>query len=290
MKSAPLAAGKRVLPAVGLMALLSQAWSAHAATPSAALVDTINWVRQRGCHAPAVPAALREDAKLDKAARRLAAGGALHEVLSAEGYIASESGALHLSGAVNDAQISRMLGANYCHTLTDLRFREIGALRSGSDVWVLIAAPVAVPAAADADGVSRRILELVNAARAAGRRCGDKSFPPAPPLTLNAELAAAALAHSREMARYREFDHRGHDGSTPAARIKRAGYGTYRIVGENIAAGAMSPAQATEGWLASPAHCENIMDARFTQMGVAFALNLKSAEALYWTQDFAAPP
>ena len=91
------------------------------------------------------------------------------------------------------------------------------------------------------------------------------------------------------MASTGNFDHRGHDGSTPAMRVARAGYGRNPIVGENIAAGAMTPAEVTEGWLASPPHCENIMDGRFTQMGIAYAENLKSAGGVYWTQEFAAP-
>jgi uncharacterized protein YkwD len=153
---------------------------------------------------------------------------------------------------------------------------------------MVLAAPVSVPGTADAASVSARILDLVNAARATGRRCGAKYLPPAAPLTLNVNLTRAALAHSREMAVNREFDHRGHDGSMPADRIQRAGYGPYRIVGENIAAGAMTPAEVTEGWFASPPHCENIMDGRFTEIGIAYAANLESAAGLYWTQDFAA--
>jgi len=181
------------------------------------------------------------------------------------------------------------LTAHYCRTLTDPKFREIGTERRGDNVWMVLAAPVSIPGAADAASVSVRILALVNTARAAGRRCGTRYFSPTAPLTLNANLTRAALAHSREMAVNREFDHRGHDGSTPAQRIQRAGYGAFRIVGENIAAGAMSPAEVTEGWFASPPHCENIMDARFTEIGIAYAANLDSAAGLYWTQDFAAP-
>jgi uncharacterized protein YkwD len=47
--------------------------------------------------------------------------------------------------------------------------------------------------------------------------------------------------------------------------------------------------EVTQGWLSSPAHCENIMDPRFSEIGIAFAVNMASAEAIYWTQDFAAP-
>jgi uncharacterized protein YkwD len=209
--------------------------------------------------------------------------------LIAVGYVASESAALHFSGAASDSQIAGMLTANYCRTLVNPALREIGAERRGRDVWMVLAAPVSMPKPADAVSVSRRILELVNAARAAGRRCGAKYFAPSAPLVLDASLTRAALAHSEEMARYGAFDHRGHDGSTPAQRVERAGYGAHRIVGENIAAGAMSPTEVADGWLASPAHCENIMDGRFTQIGIAYAASPNPEVGLYWTQDFAAP-
>jgi uncharacterized protein YkwD len=260
------------------------------AAPQAANADAltaVNSARLRGCNASATRIPLQNNLKLQKAAVRLAGGAALHEALATAGYLASESFALHFSGAVSDAQITRMLTANYCRTLINPKLREIGAERRGGEVWMVLAAPVSLPTAADA--VSQHILDLVNAARAAGRRCGAKYFAPVASLTLDSSLTSAALAHSREMAKNDEFDHRGHDGSTPAVRVQRAGYSTYRIVGENIAAGAMTPAEVTAGWLASPAHCENIMDGRFTQVGIAYAANLNSAAGMYWTQDFAAP-
>jgi uncharacterized protein YkwD len=267
--------------------------SAYCYAADADVLDAVNWARLRGCsgpgsHAVSPTAPLKANPTLQKAAGRLAGGVALPDSLASLGYLASESAMLHFSGAVSDAEISHLLTAHYCRTLTDPKLREIGTERRGADVWMVLAAPVSVPAAADAATVSARILDLVNAARATGRRCGAKYFPPAAPLSLNVNLTRAALGHSREMAVNRQFDHRGHDGSTPADRIQRAGYGAYRIVGENIAAGAMTPAEATEGWLASPPHCENIMDGRFTEIGIAYAANLQSAAGLYWTQDFAA--
>ncbi len=154
---------------------------------------------------------------------------------------------------------------------------------------MVLAAPAPTLSPADAAPAARRILDLVNQARMTGRRCGGKYFAPVAPLTLNPALGAAALAHSRDMAEHREFDHRGHDGSTPDTRVRRAGYGPYRIVGENIAAGSMTAAEAAEGWLASPPHCENIMDGRFIHVGIAFAANPYAPAGMYWTQDFAAP-
>jgi uncharacterized protein YkwD len=262
------------------------------AIPPPARADTLdaaNWGRLRGCRGGAGLTALRSAPALQAAAKRLAGGDSLRGALAAAGYAAAQSSELHLNGAVNDADVSRALTANYCSTLIDARLRDIGIARRGRETWIVLAAPVTFPGVADAAAIRRQILDLVNDARAAGRRCGGKYFAPVPPLSANASLAEAALAHSRDMAQHGEFDHRGHDGSTPAQRIDLAGYGGYRIVGENIAAGASSAAEVTQGWLASPPHCENIMDGRFTQIGIGYATNLKTAGGTYWTQDFAAP-
>jgi uncharacterized protein YkwD len=252
-------------------------------------LDAVNWGRLRGCRGASGLTALHSSPALQAAAKRLAAGDSLRGALAAAGYAASQSSELHLNGAVNDADISRALTANYCSTLIDARLRDIGIARRGRETWMILAAPLTLPGVADAAAIRRQILSLVNEARAAGRRCGGKYFAPVPPLAPNASLAEAALAHSRDMAQHGEFDHRGHDGSTPAKRVELAGYGRYRIIGENIAAGATSATEVTQGWLASAPHCENIMDGRFTQIGIAYAVNFKTAEGIYWTQDFAAP-
>jgi uncharacterized protein YkwD len=226
--------------------------------------------------------------QLQQAAQRYSHGASLQSALAGAGYLATQSAAIHLSGPSNDAETESVLIARDCRTLQDPRMREFGAEQRGRDIWMVLAAPVVLPARGDAASVSRVILDLVNAARALGRRCGGKYFAPAGPLALDPALTRAALEHSRDMAEHDAFDHRGHDGSTPSVRVERAGFGTHRIVGENIAAGAMTPNQVTEGWLASPAHCENIMDSRFTLIGIAYAENLHTASAVFWTQDFAA--
>jgi uncharacterized protein YkwD len=272
--------------------LLLLAAATAASFPGAADADVLslaNWARQQGCKVATARVPLQDSLRLQKAAARLAGGAALQDALKAAGYTASQSSALHFSGVASDSQIAGALTANYCRTLTNPALREIGAERRGRDLWMVLAAPVSVPTAADAGVVSQRILALVNGARAAGRHCGAKYFAPAAAVTLNSALTGAALAHSLDMAKYGAFDHRGHDGSSPAARVERAGYGAHRIVGENIAAGAMSATEVMEGWLASPAHCENIMDGRFAQIGIAYAASPNSDAGMYWTQDFAAP-
>ncbi len=272
--------------AASVTLLIASAAVAFAQGANADVLGAVNGARQHGCNAFAAP--LQNSLKLQKAAARLAGGAALREALAAEGYSASEFSELHFSGALNDAQIARTLKANYCRTLTDPKLREFGAVRRGSETWLVLAAPVAMPGAADGARVSRQILDQVNAARAAGRRCGAKYFAPVAPLGLNDRLTSAALAHARDMAKNNRFDHLGQDGSSPALRVERAGYGEHRIVGENIAVGAMTPLEVTEGWLASPAHCENIMDGRFTEIGIGYAVS-RDAAGMYWTQDFATP-
>lgn len=44
-----------------------------------------------------------------------------------------------------------------------------------------------------------------------------------------------------------------------------------------------------QGWIDSPGHCANPMDARFTEMGLAYAVDARSRAGIYWTQVFATP-
>jgi len=266
---------------VGSMMMLPRPAAADA-------LEAANRERMRGCGVAVGRMPLQSNSKLQQAAKRYADGASLQGAMAAAGYLAAQSSAIHLTGPMSDAEIERMLREHYCGTLQDPQLRDFGAERRGRDLWMVVGAPVALGAPGDASSVNRRILSLVNEARAAGRRCGGKYFAPVGPLALDAALTRAALEHSRDMAAHDLFDHRGHDGSTPGMRVDRAGFGDHRIVGENIAAGAMTPGYVTKGWLASPAHCENIMDGRFTLIGIAFAENLRTRSAIFWTQDFAA--
>ena len=87
------------------------------------------------------------------------------------------------------------------------------------------------------------------------------------------------------MARRGYFEHEGHDGSQPRDRVRRAGYRS-RLTGENIAFGPESAEEVVAGWLDSPGHCANIMDARFRDIGVGIATRGKR---VYWVQNFGAP-
>jgi uncharacterized protein YkwD len=242
----------------------------------------------QGCGGSSRAKPLYYSARLSSAAKQLADGVSLQRAVSNSGYLASKSTELHLAGVAGDAEIQQVLAARFCRTLQDPQLQDFGVEQRGRELWMVLAARAFLPAARDATAIAHEILEGVNAARAGGRRCGGTYFKPAAPLALDVSLTRAALAHSTDMAAHDRFDHRGSDRSLPSMRVDRAGFGTHRIVGENIAAGAMTASEVTQGWLASPPHCANIMDGRFTLVGIAFAENLHTRSTVFWTQDFAA--
>jgi uncharacterized protein YkwD len=135
--------------------------------------------------------------------------------------------------------------------------------------------------------VRQRVLDLVNQARATGRRCGAEQFPSVAPLAWAPPLETAAQSHAGDMAAREYFAHRGKDGREPRDRVRDAGYAS-RLTGENIAFGAESAEEVVAGWLASAGHCANIMDGRFRHTGIGFA-TARTAGHIYWAQTFGAP-
>lgn len=255
-------------------------------TASADVVGSINKVRAQGCpgHRGDLPP-LRENSRLDAVARQLSRGGDLRRAEQIAGYHAVASASVQISGVPPTGAVDRIVARQFCSASTEPQFREIGTYSRGSEVWIALAEPFTPPASRDAAAISRKVLALTNEARAHARRCGGAHFEAAPPLTLNLFLERAALLHSQDMARHGYMDHTGRDGSSPADRITRTGY-KWRMVGENLASGTLTAEETVSGWLGSPHHCANLMTARFTEMGIAFAVNSATDAGVYWTQTF----
>jgi uncharacterized protein YkwD len=231
---------------------------------------------------------LRIQPQLVEAARRLSRGSTLEAALDDSGYRAKRSHQWTLKGHASPEAVTQVLAQQHCGTLGDAQFTEVGVHRAGSSYWVVVAAPFDPPTLAQAEGVASRALVLVNQARAQPRRCGDKSFAAARPLSLNPLLTRAAATHAQSMAQLSYLEHQGRDGSSPADRVGRTGY-NWRSVGENIAMGQTTPEQVVRDWLQSPEHCANIMEPRFTQMGLSYAVNKDSEGGIYWAQTFGLP-
>jgi len=105
-------------------------------------------------------------------------------------------------------------------------------------------------------------------------------MPPVDALSWSVNLSSAAIGHSKYIASIRTLSHTSANGDNVGARVKATGY-TWTVVGENIASGQTSETQVFNDWISSEAHCKNIMNAAFKEMGAA-------KTEYYWVQVFAA--
>lgn len=71
-------------------------------------------------------------------------------------------------------------------------------------------------------------------------------------------------------------------------RRARAGY-RYRMTGENIAAGQMTPDAAVGGWIRSPGHCANLMNSGYTEFCAVRGRCQQQPGWSYWVQQFGTP-
>lgn len=266
-----------------LLALGAPPWAA------ADVIDAVNAVRDVGCNGTRGAAPLHESAQLDEVAHRLSQGTPLRAAEQIAGYHAVSSFSVSISHVPPSGDVEHIIATQFCQQVSNADFREIGSWRRGGDVWIALAEPFKPPAARELSGISRRVLQLANRARAQPRRCGPTPFAAAPPLSANATLQKAALGYAQQMALYGYMDHTGRDGSSPAERVTRSGY-RWRETGENLASGIMTPEQVVAGWLHSPEHCANLMDPLFREMGVAFAVNPHNDAGIYWAMEFGTPP
>ena len=92
-------------------------------------------------------------------------------------------------------------------------------------------------------------------------------------LRVSERLMVAAQAKANDMARIGYFSHNGPDGKEPWDWIREAGY-DYKFAGENLAIQFSDSIDVERAWLASPMHRANILDTRFTEVGIATAYGL----------------
>ncbi len=268
-----------------LMAMLTGVGAA--ASVRADALSAVQVLREGGCGGilPAVKP-LHHENSLDRAAVRWAAGTPAAAAVEQSGYAAQSTGALHVSGP--DSSLMDLFRRSRCRTLADPGLHDVGVYHRGLDTWFILGAAYVAPARSQAPALAARALQLVNEARQHGARCGARSYGPAPPVTLSGTLDDVALGHAADMAEHNYFEHEDRAGRTPADRVRAVGY-REKLVGENIAYGPTSAEEVVKGWLDSPGHCENIMDPRFAQMGLAYAPGKVSRHGLYWVQLLAAP-
>ena len=105
-------------------------------------------------------------------------------------------------------------------------------------------------------------------------------------LSVNPQLAAAAQAHSTDMACHSLLSHTGSDASTIQQRVSAAGYpgsGSIEIIYGGYGA---YPQTAFGWWMGDPTHRDAILNASATEMGAGYAFVEDSAHGNYYTVDF----
>jgi uncharacterized protein YkwD len=107
-------------------------------------------------------------------------------------------------------------------------------------------------------------------------------------LRLSTPLSRAAEQHSLEMARVGYFAHESADGSSFDKRIARfypSDRRAYWSVGENLlwSSPSIDAAGALQLWLNSPPHRENLLTARWREIGIS-AIHVAAAPGTYGGQ------
>ncbi len=118
---------------------------------------------------------------------------------------------------------------------------------------------------------ANEVLKLVNAERA---KAGLSAF------TTNSSLTAAANKRAVEIKT--SFSHTRPNGSGFQTVLGEYNV-SYRAAGENIAYGQKTPQAVVTGWMNSPGHRANILNANFNKLGVGV---YQSNGTIYWTQEF----
>ncbi len=124
------------------------------------------------------------------------------------------------------------------------------------------------------------VTDATNAARADEGRA---------PLVRDSLLDEAAQQKAEDMANNGYFAHWSPAGVSPWHWFEVAGY-SYKHAGENLAVHFTDSGEVVDAWLDSPTHRENIMDEKFTEIGIGTAKGrYQDYDTVFVVQMFGAP-
>lgn len=124
------------------------------------------------------------------------------------------------------------------------------------------------------------LVDLANTDRAAAGLDG---------LTFDPLLALAAQQKADDMAAKGYFAHTSPDGKQPWDWVSNVGY-EYETAGENLAVRFNDSEQVEQAWMDSPTHRANLLNGKFTHVGIATAQGIyKGEQTVFVVQMFARP-
>ncbi len=110
-----------------------------------------------------------------------------------------------------------------------------------------------------------------------------------PALRINKLLNEAARRKAADMFAFNYWAHVSPSGRTPWSFFQEVDY-RYTVAGENLAKDFTDADSVVQAWMASPTHRDNILDARFRDIGVAVARGeLNGVRTTLIVQLFGAP-
>lgn len=108
-------------------------------------------------------------------------------------------------------------------------------------------------------------------------------------LTENSHLDQAAAAKAQNMFAENYWAHYSPSGKDPWGFILASGY-RFSYAGENLAKNFHSSADVVQAWMNSPSHRENMVNAHYTDIGMAVATGtLQGQETVLVVQEFGSP-
>lgn len=100
------------------------------------------------------------------------------------------------------------------------------------------------------------------------------------PLTMHTTISSAAMTRAKEITT--SFSHTRPNGTSFSTVLKENGI-SYKGSGENIAWGQKTPQEVVTGWMNSAGHRANILNEKFTQIGIGYYVENTTP---YWVQLF----
>ena len=158
----------------------------------------------------------------------------------------------------------------------DLYGKNEGRFANAAEEAAATAAAAPAPAATAVttttdNSFEMQVLNLCNAERA--------KYGLAPLTWDAANLAPGAAVRAQEITLY--FSHTRPDGSSCFTAVRNPGR-----LGENIAAGQWTPEEVVAAWMNSPGHRANILNGKFTKLGVGYVYVPGDMYGHYWVQMF----
>ncbi len=111
----------------------------------------------------------------------------------------------------------------------------------------------------------------------------------ATPLLKNYKLEQASLLKANDMVENQYFSHNSPSGVSPWYWIKKAGY-NFIYAGENLAIDFVQSKDVEDAWLESPSHRANILNDKFTDVGISTKLGkFNGQNTIFVVQMFGTP-